>query len=222
MHQRQRTAAVRNARNAPAMHLRSVAEPAGVNALQLTSALRRLPGRGRCAELARHAASNADGRVAAAAVASRRCPPPAARAAPSFGSNILDREGHGTPGWAGKRLPRRYLIARAANGSVQARWEAAIDARCWPALAVAMSDDPDPNVSGAAMANPCINPLRFALSADWNQRCAAALNPACTPEMMERLLGDAIPHVSHQAANRDNAGMVMVDALRGCRCRRRS
>ena len=204
--QRRSAAVVRVARSAPQMPLDQIAAAVGVTTDKTVATLKTLPARGGCAQTLAAAAASSNPAAMAAALMSRRCPPSHRRASADNTTNPA-----GTVSWAQRRRPRVGLLRKLAS-SQSARWVAAANGPCWPMLAVALSDDSDPDIGWAAMSNPCMEPHMFARSADIDTRYAAALNPSCGRELLEILLCDNDFQTKHQAAEWSLAGEVLLDA----------
>ena len=154
----------------------------------------RCPPAAGCAQTLVAAAASSNPAVTAAALVSRRCPPSHRRATADSTTNPA-----GTVSWAQRGRPRVGLL-RSLASSQSARWAAAANGPCWPMLAVALSDDPDPDIGWAAMSNPCMEPHMFARSVDIDTRYAAALNPSCSRDLLELLLCDNDFQTRHHAA----------------------
>ena len=176
-----RRALVRNARNAPAFHLRDVAVTTGESMETARDQLTALPLRGRCAEIAA-SLSSGDEYIRASARAHQAYPPQRERAATG---GALSWAATGTASWAsrgldGDRTPRSAVTAiaeAAARGASSDLAFAAETGACPPLMLEHLSAEPGARVAANPSA-PAGLLNRLARVGNPRTKTTVAANPA--------------------------------------------
>ena len=191
-------AAVRAARSSPAATLSEAAAAGGCTHAQMIAALRNLPARGRCAQLA------AGSVMSAGPAVSRFATPPTKRTA--AGELPADTKMVGSASWAGRSAlhagaPRRLLTRLAGDTDPELRRVSASSVVLLERLA------DDDQAGHTARLNPAMRPAalrRLAVHSRWVVRAGVAENPACSSDLVDSLTEDPSEVVRQAAAANPN------------------
>ena len=174
---------VRAARNAVALRLDSVAEMLGVHQVRVAAALRALPPRGRCAELAAAMAQDLSVEMSDAGVGHRACPPALLR----VDESMSDSATVGSAGWGwrhdGSRTAARAVLAQVSHNVAGGR-SAARHPLCPPAILTRLAAVGGSRTRSLVASNlNCDRVALVKLSIDENNGVAfnATANPHCLP-----------------------------------------
>ena len=195
-------AAVRVARSSPAATLSEAAAAGGCTHAQMIAALRNLPARGRCAQLA------AGSVMSAGPAVSRFATPPTKRT--TAGELPADTKMAGSASWAGRSAlhagaPRRLLTRLASDTDPELRRVSASSVVCPSMLLERLADDDQ--AGHAARLNPAMRPAalrRLAVHSRWVVRAGVAENPACSSDLVDSLTEDPSEVVRQAAAANPN------------------
>ena len=202
-------AAVRAARSSPAATLSEAAAAGGCTYVQMVAALRNLPARGRCAQLAAGSVTPAGPAV------SRFAAPPTKRTA--AGELPADANMAGSASWAGRSAlhagaPRRLLTRLAGDEDPELRRVSASED-----LLSKLADDSERSVLCAVAQNrstPADVLRRLAETPYRDVRVAVACNPVCGPAVVEQLAKDSADMVRKVAASHPSCPATALKRLR--------